>query len=256
MQTYKMALNQNPKKADPYETKNMASVLVQLPNNKTTWDKNYQVIFTCHPDGMLGLGSSLIRKFYEMKEHEIVSFMEHIYPINYSVCEYLGIYLAPDSCELIILVEDLGKLSDFTKASQIHYPYQAESATSVSEIYEIDLKRTSDNQEAYEIEDKNVVYISIKLPDNKIVGGKDHRVCLYISLEAMLELGAELIRNALKLKTQNQITEQIVAQINPVEENYAEEQLGIFLTTDICKLLVTTKYLGTVENIIAKLEQT
>jgi hypothetical protein len=88
--------------------KNLLRVRVQLPSGEMIYDSNYRVELSFSQDAMLGLATELLRHLY--KEDNQQGFW-HFRPAtpNFS-SQQLGLYLHPQSCELLISEVDHGTL--------------------------------------------------------------------------------------------------------------------------------------------------
>ena len=90
--------------------KNILKVRVQLPTGEIITSPHYRVELTLSRDGMVGLGTELLRAAYRSKEHYL---FWHISPSIPSLAsQKLGVFMHPDSCELMVTEEDLGTLEE------------------------------------------------------------------------------------------------------------------------------------------------
>ena len=114
-----------------------------------------------------------------------------------------------------------------------------------SNQYTLNLKNSKNASEAFEASDENIAELRIQLPGStKMVSGSQYKVELSMTADAMLGLGTELIRSAHRLKNS---AEAEFHHLQPINVNNTCQQLGIYLTTNSCQLLVADKDLGTVE---------
>lgn len=119
--------------------------------------------------------------------------------------------------------------------------------------YTITLDPKKDELEQYEIEDKNLINIRIQPPGSKTIDGKGYRVELSLSIDAMLGLGTELIRTALKAKEKVFKNGQFFEHLRPMDASLIVENMGVYLMPDSAELLITLKDFGEVKDISKKL---
>ena len=96
-----------------YEKKgeNLATIWVIGPGGKkVTSDCRIQMFIS--RDGLIGLGTEMIRLAYNFREGR----HWHLEPMSKeNMVQTMGIYLTPDSKELIICCDNLGNLKDYKK---------------------------------------------------------------------------------------------------------------------------------------------
>lgn len=94
------------------EDKNIAKFSIQLPTGEIVSGKKYRVYMDLSRDAKLGLGIELIRSAIKNGTDAVVGF-EHFYPIDKDLASrYFGIYLHPESCELLLSDEEFGTLEN------------------------------------------------------------------------------------------------------------------------------------------------
>lgn len=99
---------------EPYEIadKNLIEIKVQAPGDTDFKGIGYRVELTLSLDGMVGLGIALVRKALLAKERGLdeAEKFEHLRPgfVN----KNMGVYLKPNSAELLITVKDFGTVED------------------------------------------------------------------------------------------------------------------------------------------------
>lgn len=118
---YTIDLSPSREKLEEFEIsdKNLVSVQILSPNGEVLKGEKYKVELTFSPDAMVGFGTHLIRKGLRAKQSSPSRFInefEHIRPIDkYDIVTSMGIYLAPNSTELMITVDDLGDVENTIK---------------------------------------------------------------------------------------------------------------------------------------------
>jgi len=91
---------------------NLATVWVIGPGGERIKDNNIKVQMFLSKDALIGLGTELIRLAYNFREGR----HWHLEPMSKdNIVQTMGVYLTPDSEELIICCDDLGILSDYRK---------------------------------------------------------------------------------------------------------------------------------------------
>ncbi len=116
-QKYIIDLVHNDEKLEVFEIedKNLLEVKVQLPGPKIVSGSDYKVILNLSADAMIGMGTELIRKGMRLKEQgkPNIQEFEHIQPLSINnTCQKIGIYLTPESCELLVSGKDFGKVDE------------------------------------------------------------------------------------------------------------------------------------------------
>lgn len=92
---------------------NIIKFSVQLPTGEIVSGKGYRVYMNLSRDAKIGLGIGLIRS--ALREKDSTGF-SHMYPCDKShVGRDFGIYLHPQSCELLLTDEEFGTLEDLLK---------------------------------------------------------------------------------------------------------------------------------------------
>jgi len=118
--TIDLSLDHGQEELEEFEKadENLIEIRVQCPGSKVMESKGYRVELTMSPDAMLGFGTELIRKAFEMKKSGLgeTGGFEHLYPItSESVTENMGVYLTPNSAELLVSAIDFGKVEEAIK---------------------------------------------------------------------------------------------------------------------------------------------
>ena len=114
----------------------------------------------------------------------------------------------------------------------------------LKKTYLVSLEPETNSLEEYEKRDQNIVRVRVQLPSGEVVASSQYRLELSLSRDAMIGLGTELIRLALK---QEEISG--IFHLRPMEKNFASEVLGIYLHPDSCELLVAHNEFGTIEEV-------
>ncbi|TET06228.1 hypothetical protein E3J79_02660 [Candidatus Dependentiae bacterium] len=111
---HEIIIKRDPFKAEEYQKKgdNLGNVWIIGPGGVRIKNPDYRIEIFLSKNGLIGLGTELIRLAYSFKEGK----HSHIYPISKDeVCQAMGIFLTPDSNELIICCDNLGTLDDYVK---------------------------------------------------------------------------------------------------------------------------------------------
>ena len=88
--------------------KNILKVRIQLPSGEMISDSRYRVELRLSSDAMMGLGTELIRAAHN--QNQDLNFW-HLHPADKELAtQILGVYLHPESCELLVAEDDLGDL--------------------------------------------------------------------------------------------------------------------------------------------------
>ena len=123
----------------------------------------------------------------------------------------------------------------------------------MSKILKINLDPSENEIHDYEKEGQNLMYLSIQLPDGKVVSGNAYSVQIAISIDGMMGLGTELIRKAKRLSNNQSSFMQETEELSPVNEDGGSQgQLGVFLTHDSCNLIFSTGELGCISEELVK----
>jgi|688.fasta_scaffold600912_1 hypothetical protein len=126
----------------------------------------------------------------------------------------------------------------------------------MSSNYSINLNSDKSKEEEYEYNDGNVAEVRVQIPSGEIVSGSRYKVSITLSSDAMLGLGTELIRKALKLKEDGEKSyDYAVEHLEGIYSNSPCQKMGIYLTPKSCDLIILADDFGKVEEIIDKLEQ-
>ena len=114
------------------------------------------------------------------------------------------------------------------------------------EKFIIDLNRLGDSKPIYETSDQNVMLVRARNKSGEINGGNQCLVEISLSRDAMLGLGTELIRSALRPGEK-------MLEVFPVDRNLASQWLGTYLHPDSCRLIIFLhEEFGTVESLLAE----
>jgi len=110
---YEINIKKNPQEIEEFEKKrmNLGTISIIDPKGKDL-SKNYKVKITLTKNGMLGLGTELIRSidFFEKGSHCHIDAI-----LNGEGAQGLGIYLLPGSPELIVMGDNPKKVDDYFK---------------------------------------------------------------------------------------------------------------------------------------------
>jgi len=91
---------------------NLITAWIIGPGGERFVDPSYRIEIFLSRDGMIGLGTELIRKAYGFKPGR----HWHLEPmIRDNVVQRMGVYVLPSSNEMIICCDDLGKVEDYLK---------------------------------------------------------------------------------------------------------------------------------------------
>lgn len=93
---------------------------------------------------------------------------------------------------------------------------------------------SSNIEEEFEKEGNNVCRVSVLNKDGKDISNQC-RVQIELSKNALLGLGTELIRLAHHFQDSKH------THLHPVDKNLVSQNMGIYLTTDSCELIIATK---------------
>lgn len=125
----------------------------------------------------------------------------------------------------------------------------------MNQNYTIDLNPSDNELELFELNDENLAEVKIQLPGLQVVSGDNYKVIINLSADAMLGLGAELIRKALRLKgSSNEESVSEFEYVQPLSLSNTCEKLGIYLAPTSCELLMAAKNFGKVEDMITALK--
>ncbi len=112
----------------------------------------------------------------------------------------------------------------------------------MSQTLQINLNPNYREMQDYEIKGSNLMYASVQLPDVRDTKDRSYTICIALSVDGMLGLGMELIRNGVETKTTGGgLNEELL----PIYPKSACQVLGIFLTHDSCRLVLGYRDLGT-----------
>jgi len=93
------------------QDRNVAKVQVRLPSGDIVGSEEYTVVITLSRNAMLGIGKELIRSAY--KDEDRTPHNWHLRPTDPSLpTQILGVFLHPDSCELIVGEQEMGTLEN------------------------------------------------------------------------------------------------------------------------------------------------
>ena len=110
---YEILIQRNFIKEEDYEKKddNLGAIWIIGPGGKRIIS-DYRVQIFLSKNGLIGLGTEMIRLAYQFKEGKHT----HIYPLSKETfIQAMGISLTPDSNESIICCANLGKVEDYVK---------------------------------------------------------------------------------------------------------------------------------------------
>lgn len=269
---YQVHLNRNDKDLPSYEKGglNLLKLFAKLPSGSIVSDFNYTVKIDISVDGMLGLGIELIRIAIGMKTHQRVGISDELMPIGpSSACQgEIGVFLTYNSSRFVLWDQnDIGnyleqiKLSkkninnksstwekrEFKKQNNLFY----ENSTTPS-FFNINLNPKFEETQIYEVNDENLMDISVKSPEGKIITGYDCVVCIGISQDGMLGFGTELVRKALQMRAAGKKEAKEIERLEPIGPmGGSSGNLGVYLTHDSCNLELSIKDLGTVDQQLA-----
>lgn len=106
----------------------------------------------------------------------------------------------------------------------------------MSEQNILDLQSKRPELESYEVGDTSLGEIRIRFPNGKILKDKRYKIELSLSSDAMVGLGASLIRKALALKAVSQeIFSRDIEHVKAIDDHAVVTSLGIYLTLDSCE---------------------
>lgn len=112
-------------------------------------------------------------------------------------------------------------------------------------IYEFTITRNYQVIEDFEKNDSNVASLEVFDQCGSGVSGQVRYITMFLSKNAMLGLGTELIRLAHNFEEGKEI------HIIPASlEKGAQESMGVFLTPDSCELIIKCKSFGTVDEVL------
>lgn len=95
--------------------KNLLKVRIQLPSGEMISNSQYRVELRLSRDAMIGLGTELVRA--ASKQSQDLNFW-HLHPSdNQLATQILGVFLHPESCELLVSEDDFGDLDTVIAAS-------------------------------------------------------------------------------------------------------------------------------------------
>ena len=95
---------------------NVMAVKVYPQGEKPTGDINYIVSLEMTADAMLGFGTELVRMALHDKEKNIIEGHVHLRPMTkYEVCQDLGVFLTPDSSEIMICNAEKDTVTDLVR---------------------------------------------------------------------------------------------------------------------------------------------
>jgi hypothetical protein len=265
---FQIKINPNYSEIQDYErnNSNLMRLHIQLPDVKLVELQNkYVGYIIISVDGMLGLGMELIRAAMEIEtDGNSISF--ELMPTSPgSVCQDLGIILTHNSCRLIIWDENLGSyleevklsqkkmsLKDITQSWGARPSFKHDSflkqVHATNEVFDIDLNPSTEEEQIYEKNNCNFMYLSVKLPNGKIISNYASVIILNLSIDGMLGLGTELIRKAIRIKAGQTTPAQETEKLKPIGPSGGSSgRLGVYLTHDSCNLELAVKDLGTVD---------
>lgn len=110
--------------------------------------------------------------------------------------------------------------------------------------YIFDIERDYEKIESYQEEDNNLAKIEIIDPNGKIINGKDYRILILLTKEALLGLGTELIRYAHHCKNDNQ------RHLRRITKDKVIQNMGIYLTPESNELIISCNNLGKIDDYI------
>jgi len=109
---FNVQLFPDPDEVETYENneENIVQVRVQLPSGEMVTTHDYKVELTMSSEAMIGLATNLIRSAV------LGPSSAHVWHLRRSEVGFagqtLGVYLHPESCELIVVQTNLGTLSE------------------------------------------------------------------------------------------------------------------------------------------------
>lgn len=191
--------------------KNLLRVGLQVGDKSTIHTAGFRVEFVFTINGMLGLGTELIRYALNGAQNgldkKLIFKPLNLIPTQKVSNLYRGVYLTPDSVELIINIEEnvnFNKLNNFQfKKEFSNILFKKKIANNkVIENYLIDLYPNSNEKEEFEIDNKNLLEVRVRVTADKLIAIKVFQPIVYLNftMDELLEFGEELIRKANDLK--------------------------------------------------------
>lgn len=98
------------------------------------------------------------------------------------------------------------------------------------EKFSIDIDRPNECRPSYELSDKNVMWVRAGTKGDRL-DSNDSFVEIGLSRDAMLALGTELIRSALRPGDK-------LLEVFPIDQHLASQSLGVYLHPSSCRLLI------------------
>jgi hypothetical protein len=117
---FQVPLEPSPEDKEVYraDDANLILVEVHLGSEKLPATRDCRVTLTLTKDGMVGLGSSLIRA--AIKSEKGIGCWEFENARLGAAVEQLGVYLHPASCKLVVNLSPLGKVSELLGNDKSH----------------------------------------------------------------------------------------------------------------------------------------
>lgn len=262
--TYLVNLHPEPEQLNA--NKNLLEINLQTGNERIVQAKNFRVELVFSVNGMLGFGTELIRQAINGRQNGLEKdlIFKSLNSITMQEVSnlYRGVYLTPDSAELIIRIKEnlsLNKINNCQLKKEFFNTFlkkKEKQTNNVIENYLIDLYPNFSKMEEFEIDSKNLLEVRTQLIENSLIEIKNLKpiVSFSLTVDGMLEFGESLIRKVNDIKRRSLLT-RISLNDSKFSMTLNANDIGAFLTHDSAELFIEIKNLDKIADLSNKFEK-